>query len=145
MLSGWQDCQRINVRPDARELEMQKWVLLLAGGLIGTAGQYALTGTVHRWFGTAFPYGTLAVNTVGCLAVGFFGTLADQKLMLSSEARVFWMIGLLGAFTTFSALIYESWRLIQDGKILLASTNMLGSLVLGLAALWLGHLMASVL
>lgn len=124
---------------------MQKWTFLLAGGLIGTAGRYVLTGTVYRWFGTGFPYGTLAVNTLGCLVIGFLGTLADQKFLLNSEARVFWMVGLIGAFTTFSTLIYESWRLIQDGEMMLAGVNMMGSLVLGLVAFWLGHLAASVL
>ena len=122
---------------------MQKWALLLAGGLVGTAGRYVLSGVVHRWFGAAFPYGTLAVNMVGCLAIGFLGTLADQKFMLSAEARVFWMIGLLGAFTTFSSLVYESWRLIQDGEMLLAGANMMGSMILGLAAFWLGSTIAS--
>lgn len=124
---------------------MQKWVLLLAGGMIGTAGRYALTGTMHRWFGAGFPYGTLVVNGLGCLVIGFLGTLADHKMMLGSEARIFWMAGLLGAFTTFSTLIYESWRLIHDGEIILAGVNMVGSLVLGLLAFWLGYLAASVL
>ncbi len=88
---------------------------------------YVLAGVVYRWCGTAFPY----------------GTLADQKFLLGPEARLFWMVGLLGAFTTFSSLIYESWRLMQDGEILLASTNLVGSVVLGLLALWAGHLVAS--
>jgi len=122
---------------------MQKWAMLLAGGLIGTAGRYLLAGSVYRWLGTSFPYGTLAVNTFGCLAIGFLSTLADQKFLLRPEARVFWMVGLLGAFTTFSTLMYESWRLMQDGEFLLASFNMMGSLALGLVALWLGHLVAS--
>lgn len=122
---------------------MQKWIMLLAGGLIGTASRYLLAGAVYRWFGTNFPYGTLVVNLFGCLAIGFLGTVANQKFLLRPEARVFWMVGLLGAFTTFSTLMYESWRLMQDGELLLAGLNMVGSLVLGLAALWLGHLIAS--
>ena len=124
---------------------MQKWIMLVAGGVAGTASRYVLAGAVYRWLGTAFPYGTLAVNTLGCLAIGFLGTLADQKFLLKPESRVFWMVGLLGAFTTFSTLIYESWRLIQDGEVVLAGANLFGSLVLGLAALWLGHLAASAL
>ena len=122
---------------------MQKWLMLLLGGLCGTAGRYLLAGAVYRWAGTAFPYGTLAVNTLGCLVIGFLSTLADQKFLLKPETRLFWMVGLLGAFTTFSTLIYESWRLIQDGEFAWAGVNLLGSLVLGLAALWLGHVIAS--
>ena len=124
---------------------MQKWLMLLAGGLIGTAGRYLFAGAVYRWLGTGFPYGTLAVNTSGCLVIGFLGTLAEQKFLLTPDARVFWMVGLLGAYTTFSSLIYESWRLIQDGEMILASVNLLGSVVLGLLALWLGHVVASLL
>lgn len=122
---------------------MQKWLMLLAGGLCGTAGRYVLAGLTYRWLGTGFPYGTLAVNTLGCLAIGFLSTVADQKFLLRPEARLFLMVGLLGAFTTFSTLIYESWRLIQNGEVLLASGNLLGSLALGLLALWVGHLAAS--
>lgn len=124
---------------------MHKWLMLLAGGVIGTAGRYLLAGAVYRWLGTTFPYGTLMVNLLGCLAVGFLGTLADQKFLLKPEARVFWMVGLLGAFTTFSTLIYESWRLMQDGQVALACVNLLGSLILGLIALWIGHAAAAAL
>lgn len=124
---------------------MQKWWMLLAGGMCGTAGRYVLSGAVYRICGTQFPYGTLTVNTLGCLAIGFLGTLADQKLLLGPEARLFWMVGLLGALTTFSTFIYESWRLMQEGQFLAASGNLLGSLLLGLLALWLGHLAASLL
>ncbi len=122
---------------------MQKWIFLLAGGMAGTAGRYLLGGAVHRVFGTGFPYGTLAVNVLGCLVIGFLGTLAEQRL--TQETRLFWFAGLLGAFTTFSALIYESWQLIQKGDLALAGVNLFGSLAAGLAALWLGHLAASAL
>ena len=124
---------------------MTKWWLLMAGGIIGTVGRYALAGAVYNWLGTAFPYGTLAVNALGCLAGGFLGTLADQKFLLGPQQRLFWMIGLLGAFTTFSTLIYESWRLINDGQFFLAGVNLAGSVFLGLAAFWLGALVASAL
>ena len=124
---------------------MQKWLTLLVGGLCGTAGRYVLAGAVYRWLGTGFPYGTLVVNTLGCLVIGVLSALAEQKFFLTPEAQLLWMVGLLGAFTTFSTLIYESWRLVQDGEAFLASVNLLGSLTLGLGALWLGHLTASLL
>ena len=121
---------------------MQKWLMLLAGGICGTAGRYLLSGFVYQWYGLKFPYGTLAVNGLGCLIIGFIATLADQKLLLSPEARMFWIVGLLGAFTTFSALIYESWQLWQHGDFLLAIVNLQGSLILGLGAFWIGHVIA---
>lgn len=124
---------------------MRQWLMLVLGGIAGTVGRYVLAGAVYRWAGSAFPYGTLVVNVTGALAIGFLATLADRKFLLTPEARTFWMIGLLGAFTTFSTLIYESWRLIQDGETVLAGINLLGSILLGLAAFWLGALAASVL
>jgi CrcB protein len=124
---------------------MQKWLFLLAGGMLGTAARYALAGVVYRWFGAGFPYGTLAVNALGCLMLGFISTLAEQRFFFSPNVRLFWTIGLLGAFTTFSTLIYESWRLLQDGEVLLAVVNLQGSLAVGLAALWVGHVLASLL
>ena len=124
---------------------MARWLALIAGGICGTLARYALSGSVYRWCGTGFPYGTLVVNTLGCLVIGCIATLGDQKFLFKPETRLFWMVGLLGAFTTFSTLIYESWRLMQDGEFMLAGVNLLGSLGLGLVALWFGHLMASVL
>lgn len=124
---------------------MLKWIVLVAGGICGTLGRYLLAGAVYRWFGTAFPYGTLAVNALGCLVIGFLSTLTEQKFLLKPETRLFWMVGLLGAFTTFSTFIYESWRLMQDGEFVLAGVNLLGSVLLGLVALWIGHVVASVL
>lgn len=75
--------------------------------------------------------------------MGFLATLADQKFLLSPEQRTFWMIGLLGAFTTFSSLIYESWKLLQEGQAGLAGLNLLGSIIFGLVAFWAGSLIAS--
>ena len=124
---------------------MQKWIMLAVGGICGTLGRYVLGGAVYGWLGTDFPYGTLVVNLLGCFVIGFLGVLADQKFLLNANVRLFLMVGLLGAFTTFSSLIYESWKLLQDGEVMLASVNLLGSVVFGLLALWLGSLLASVL
>lgn len=122
---------------------MEKWFLLMIAGICGTLGRYALAGAVYRLAGEGFPYGTLAVNLLGCAVMGFLAALADQKFLLSPEERAFWMIGLLGAFTTFSSLIYESWKLIQAGQLGLAAANLFGSIVLGLFAFWIGSLIAS--
>ena len=122
-----------------------KWTGLVVGGILGTLGRYLLSTAVYRWLGTAFPYGTLVVNLLGALVIGFLATLAEKKFLLTPEFRMFWMIGFLGAFTTFSSLIYESWKLMQDGQFFLAGTNLVGSMVLGLMAFWLGSVVASVL
>ena len=122
-----------------------KWVGLVIGGILGTLGRYVLSTSIYRWLGTAFPYGTLVVNLLGALIIGFLATLAEKKFLLTPEFRMFWMIGFLGAFTTFSSLIYESWKLIQDSQFFLAGTNLLGSVILGLMAFWLGSVAASIL
>lgn len=122
-----------------------KWLCLIGGGVCGTLGRYVLSGAVHRWLGTSFPYGTLVVNLLGCFIIGILATLADQKFLLNSNARLFAMVGLLGAFTTFSSLIYESYKLLEDGQVLFAGFNLIGSCVLGLLAFWAGSSLASLI
>ena len=124
---------------------MQKWVMLLAGGVCGTAARYLLAGTVSRWLGTGFPYGTLTVNGIGCFVIGLLSSLAEQKFPMSPDLRLFWIVGLLGAFTTFSTFIYESGRLLQNGELLPALLNLQGSLAVGLLALWLGGRLGALL
>ena len=123
---------------------MRGVLFLAAGGLCGTFARYFLTGAVNRIAGSGhFPYGTLVVNLTGCLIVGFLSAWSEHKIPLSSEARLFWIVGLLGAFTTFSSLIYESGRLIQNSQLLPAFLNLQGSLALGLLAFGLGRLLVT--
>ena len=123
---------------------MTTWTMLIAGGLLGTLARYLLSGAVYRWLGAGFPYGTLVVNLTGCFVIGALSTVANRRAMLTPEVRLFCMVGFLGAFTTFSSLIYESARLLQDSQFALAAVNLLGSVLLGLAAFWLGMVLASV-
>ena len=117
------------------------WVGL--GGFIGSAGRFALTGAVHRWLpASTFPYGTLAVNILGCLAVGFLGGLLDLKQIMGPSQRLFLMVGVLGGFTTVAAFAYDTVGLFHGSEYLRASLNVLANIGLGLAAAWLGHLAA---
>lgn len=109
-----------------------KYMLLIVGGALGTLARYALAGFVYRIAGTSFPYGTLAVNLAGCLLIGFFAALGEQRFALSPAARVFLMIGFCGAFTTFSTIIFETNALLSDGAFLRACANVLISVVAGL-------------
>ncbi len=117
---------------------MQKWLMLVAGGVCGTVGRYVVSGLVSEWLGHEFPYGTLTVNTLGCLVIGLIASAAKHAVTLSHESQAFWMIGLLGAFTTFSTMIYDSWRLLQDGQSWIAMTNILIAVIFGFLAIWLG-------
>lgn len=86
-----------------------------------------------------FPFGTLAVNIVGCALVGFLAELADQRSAISGETRVFLIVGLLGGFTTFSAFGNETMNLLRDGELWLAGWNIVGHILLSLVAVWLGY------
>jgi CrcB protein len=85
----------------------------------------------------------MAVNVLGCLVIGFLATLAERRGFLTPEFRLFWMTGLLGAFTTFSALIYESGQLIHQGQSNLAALNVFGSLAAGFLAYLAGSWLAA--
>jgi len=110
---------------------MNKWLSLCVGSLVGGISRYLLAGIVLKFLGSSFPYGTLIVNCTGCFLIGFLNTLSEVKHLLGPNARVLLMVGFCGAFTTFSTFILETSNLIKEGKILEASVNGIGSLLLG--------------
>ena len=105
-----------------------------AGGFLGAVARYGLGGLVHRAYGGAFPLGTLLVNVAGCLAIGVVVTLVEEREVFGAHARMFLTIGLLGAFTTFSAFGHETLRLARDGAWAAAALNVGANVALGLAA-----------
>jgi len=123
---------------------MLKFINLIIGGALGTVSRYVLGGFVYRSFGTGFPYGTLAVNLLGCFVIGFLTGLVEKKFMFGTDVRTFWMIGFCGAFTTFSTLIFETDGLIRDGQILRASINIVASVVFGFVLFRIGASIAEV-
>ncbi|MDE2040698.1 MAG: fluoride efflux transporter CrcB [Elusimicrobia bacterium] len=121
---------------------MAKWAALALGGILGVFGRYFLSASVYSWSGTGFPYGTLVVNVSGCFAIGVLDSWAGARGLLGPTGRLLLMTGFCGAFTTFSTLILESANLANDGELLRALANYLGSGVLGLllfkVGVWLG-------
>ncbi|HKE10583.1 MAG TPA: fluoride efflux transporter CrcB [Myxococcota bacterium] len=115
-----------------------RWLLLFIGGGIGTILRYQVSGLVQGLLGFTFPWGTFVVNATGCLAIGIFATLADERGMLGSPARLFLMVGVTGGYTTFSTFGLETWRLLQTGDWLPALANVVGSVVVGLLGLVIG-------
>jgi len=116
------------------------------GGFFGAVARYVLSGAVQRLTPAAvFPYGTLAVNVAGCLAVGLVAGLADFRGLWSPETRLFVLLGFLGSFTTFSTFGHETLALARDSELLAAAANVLLHVVAGLAAAWLGYALARAL
>jgi CrcB protein len=116
-----------------------------SGGFLGALARYGLAGLVHRQLPLAtFPFGTLAVNLLGCLLIGVLAGLAESRQLFGPEFRMFALIGLLGGFTTFSTFGYETFALIRDTEYLQAGANIGIQVVGGLALLWLGYSLASI-
>ena len=123
----------------------QKLAGLAIAGACGSLCRYGLAGLAQRFLGSAFPWGTLAVNLLGCLLFGLAWSLMEGRLSPSPEVRVVLLVGFLGAFTTFSTFVFESDRLLDEAQWLLAALNVVGSLALGLVAYRLGTLLGRML
>lgn len=116
---------------------MASLLLVALGGAFGATLRYLLSGLISRYFESAFPAGTLGVNLLGCFAVGLlWEPLAHTAL--SPHVRTFFLIGVLGAFTTFSTYGIESVNLMRESELRLALLNLLLSNVLGIALVLLG-------
>lgn len=107
-------------------------------GSVGALARYGLEGVVARAMPGAFPWGTFAVNVTGSFALGLVFTLLTERSTVDPWVRSTMTIGFLGAYTTFSTLSLETYRLLEDGALALALANALGSLVAGLFAVYLG-------
>ena len=119
------------------------WVMM--GSALGGAARYWCAVFAARHFGEAFPWGTLIINVIGSFVIGFFATLTgpDGRVVASTEARLFVMVGLCGGYTTFSAFSLQTLDLIREGEVLRASGNIVLSLLSCLLAVWLGHVAAA--
>ena len=117
-----------------------------AGGFVGAVLRFVVSSWVQNRSGSiVFPYGTMAVNMLGCLVIGFLTCLVETRSLFSMEARSFILIGLLGAFTTFSTFGNETLGLIRDSRIDLALINAGSQVVVGVGMVWLGRIAASAL
>ncbi len=125
-------------------MDFAKILYVGAGGAVGSMGRYVVSGLVHRWLPFAtFPWGTLAVNALGCFLIGLLGGLVELRGVLAPEARAFLLIGLLGGFTTFSTFGHETFAFLRDGETLHALGNIGAQLGLGLLGVWAGLIVAS--
>ncbi len=121
---------------------MNKILLIGIGSGLGGVCRYLLSLFVHSFFSRAFPYGTLIVNSLGCLLMGFlFILLLERVDGMGDYLRAFLLIGFLGGFTTFSSFSIETMNLVENGQQLSAFINVSASLILCLGLTWLGILL----
>lgn len=113
-------------------------VLVFGGGGLGSVVRFLLGRWVNAWHNHHFPFGTLAVNVVACLALGFVVGIADHRQLISPSARLFWTVGFCGGFSTFSTFSAETLTLIQGGFHLSTTIYIVSSLVLCLAGIFGG-------
>ena len=118
---------------------MQKTIFIALAGLVGTLVRYWLSGFVARQYGETFPWGTLTVNLIGSFLAGAMYHLAEERLLISPALRTIILIGLLGGFTTFSSYGLQTFTLLRNGEIGLATLNVTVSNVLGLLMVWMGY------
>ena len=121
---------------------MNQVMAVAIGGALGSVLRYGLSNWVHSFVGRGFPYGTLAVNVLGCLAMGILFVLLVERMADSAMWRAGLLVGVLGGFTTFSAFSIETFNLIEQGDLAKAAGNMAASLILCIGATWLGVVLA---
>ena len=118
---------------------------IAVAGALGALSRYALEGFVSDRTGGSFPWGTFVVNVSGAFVLGLIFTLLTERWTADPWLRSTLTIGFLGAYTTFSTLTFESYRLLEDGAVGLAFANLLGSCAAGLGAVYLGVVLGRVL
>jgi len=123
-------------------VQIYLWIGL--GSALGGMARFWCSGVMARLIGETFPWGTLFVNVLGCLVIGFFATVTapDGRLFVDATTRQFVMLGFLGGYTTFSSFSLQSLALMNDGEWLYASLYIGASVILCLVAVWIGHVIA---
>ena len=122
-----------------------RYLVIGLGGFLGANARYLVGSWCAERFGPSFPYGTLVVNVSGSFVIGFFLVLITDRLTLHPHWRLFFVIGFLGAYTTFSTFSFESLALLQHRALGAALANMVGSVALGLIAVVMGMALARAL
>ena len=121
---------------------MKLFLYIGVAGFLGALSRYAVSGWAYSIFGNRFPYGTLTVNVLGSLLLGFVYTLTVDRTVLSPEARTAVAVGFLGSFTTFSTFSLETVNLLTEGSGVLSLANVFFNVLLCLAAVAVGVTLA---
>jgi CrcB protein len=121
---------------------LQKYFLIAFGGALGSMARYWVGSTIANRMGTKFPYGTFVINITACVIIGFSLTFLVKRAELNPAWRFLVPVGFIGAYSTFSTYEWETLSTIRTGAFFLAALYAVSSLILGLAAVWVGSLIA---
>jgi CrcB protein len=124
---------------------LQKYLLIAFGGALGSMARYWVGTAVANRMGTKFPYGTFVINITACVIIGFSLTVLAKRADLNPAWRFLVPVGFIGAYSTFSTYEWETLSTIRTGAFLLAAVYAVSSLILGLAAVWAGSVVAEIL
>ena len=120
-----------------------KYLLILLGGGVGSLARYLVGAAIVTRYGSRFPMvGTLAINVTGSFLIGLLMTLITERFEPGTNLRPLLVIGFLGGYTTFSSFEWETYSVIRDGGFWIGMANVIGSVTLGYAAVWVGAAMA---
>lgn len=121
---------------------MINYLIIGIGGFFGAISRYAIGLWIGQKWGRSFPLGTFVINVSGSFFIGLFMSLFTERFMVNPQWRLLLVVGFLGAYTTFSTFEYETGRLVKDGEWLIASMNVILSVVAGFVALKVGEMIA---
>ena len=124
---------------------MQKYLLIAAGGALGSIARFWVGSTISGRLGTKFPYGTFVINITACVIIGFTLTYMSKRADLDPAWRYLVPVGIVGAYSTFSTYEWETLSTLRSGAFALGALYAVGSLVLGLAAVWAGTALADLI
>ena len=117
---------------------MSIYLAIAAGGSLGAVSRYWMSASTYQWLGQGFPYGTLMVNLLGSLAMGFLSVLLVHRFHVSEEIRIGLLAGFLGSFTTFSTFAMDTLQLAGNDAMLKAIIYILFSVLLCILGAWAG-------
>jgi len=124
---------------------LQRYLLIALGGAFGSIARFWVGSTVAGRMGTRFPFGTFVINLTACLIIGFSLTYLGKRVDLSPAWRYLIPVGFIGAYSTFSTYEWETLSTMRSGAFALAALYAVGSLILGLVAVWCGAALAELL
>jgi fluoride exporter len=124
---------------------LQKYLLIAAGGALGSLTRFWVGSAIGSRMGTRFPYGTFVINITACVIIGFSLTYLGRRVELSPAWRYLIPIGFVGAYSTFSTYEWETLSSLRSGAFAIAALYAVGSLILGLAATWAGAALAEMI